>query len=593
MVSQALKDKNEINSLLDFKIYDKIEGKDLNDSNFTILVYFLIGLLIYSVALLPLSQLIEYQDQHIILISLKVSYYILVFIASNLFAETFLKLSRSYILNIFFSNDFISFFIKKRNLEIRFIFTIVFFSIIIYVNTYFIGIDLSENAFRELIVSVSILLSVSFLCFLISEMIVDYCDFISYSLNYKERVLEGKKRLKLILKLNKILPEKITNLKTYALRLFYEMLNLTQQKKPNQVVSRSQLLTESKELAVLQNDTDDMNQEKKNIHKLARRTPTQKKEETLSDKKSNISVKKENISVNEKFKLDNTQSDYFLTPEDFFNLFHSTEMFNLFDFDKNKKVTKHEFIKRYIYLYEEREKLKRALKGNLQNMFKIQVLITSLFIPFIIFILLAMTGQLTSITESFTIAGLVVFPFSFAFKSVIEELFESVIFVFFIKPFDIGDIFFAQQQTAGKNTILDTDEANLFAEKYEVVNIGILYSDFFLNGRFITLKNTSFNKFMIFNLRKSEFITHTYKLEFNKDKFLEKEEEFIGKLDDHFSDLPTSSYKLSNYSIKNQSIRMFLETKRVIPYQEIDTIEERHDNFIIYLNELTKEIDLN
>lgn len=562
------KDKREIGTLLDTKIYEKVEGKDLNDSNFIVIVYFLIGLFLFFISLIPYSTLSQYVDLKLQSNFIRTCFFGMIALSSYMFAEGFLKLLRLHILNVFFTEDFVSFVIRKRFFKIRMIFTIVFFTCIVYFTDTFLSVEQSDSHFKDIITNITIILSVSFVCFLVSETIVDYFDFLSFTLNYKERVKSSKKRLKMILKLNKILPQRISNLKIYAKKLFKKMIELASRKNFNM----SELCHDSDENDA--NDFQNEQMEKKGIHKVIRRT--HKDEKSTGNSSVNNSTNPQ--SVNEKFKLVVPKEADSLTPQDFQNIFNSIEMFKLFDFDKNGRVTKHEFVKRYIYLFEEREKLKRALQGNANNMFKIQILMTSLFIPFIIFILLAMSGQLTSITESFTIAGLVVFPFSFAFKSVIEELFESVIFVFFIKPFDVGDIFF---------TGFDAD-----SERYEVISIGILYSDFFLDGRFITLKNTSFNQNRIFNIRKSEFITNIYKLEFKTDLFLDKEQELVEKLDDHFSDLPTSSYKLGNYTINRDSIKVVLETKRVIPYQEIDTIEERHDNFIIYLNELLEEIGI-
>lgn len=579
------RDKNEIGALLDTKIYEKVEGKDLNDSNFIMIVLFLVATCVFLSSLAPYSILPEYLDSQWEFNTIRATYYLLTLISSTLFAEAFLKLLRSKILSVFFSQNFINFFMRKRYAIVRFIFTIVFFTCLVYIVHHFIYEDHIETGLKELLVNISVLCSIALICFLISEIVVDYCDYISYCMNYRARVKENNKRLRLILKLNRLIPSRIQNLKTYANQLYNRMLQLTSNQRDKSVteLTRSKELEggkpkpTNKEAGILlvdtgsgkkyniteEDETLDEQSAKKGIHKVTRRTTFGKKHD----------------SVNQKFKHKNvSDSNAYLKPEDFENVFHSIEMFDLFDFDKDNKVTKREFIKRYVYLYDEREKLKKALEVNATNMFKIQMLITGLFIPFIIFILLALTGQLTSISESFTIAGLVVFPFTFAFKSVIEELFESIIFVFFIKPFDIGDIFFTS--------------FNDISERYEVASIGILYSDFYLNGRFLTLKNTCFNKNRIFNLRKSDFITQIYRLQFKSQSFLEHEKELAEKLDDHFADLPSSSYKLYDYQIKGDKINVVLETKRIIPYQEIDTIEERHDTFIIYLNELVKEIGI-
>lgn len=532
------KDPDAIENLLDLEIYDKIEfDNTLSEKSIVILAHFLAALFSFAACLIPYFLLSDFGDSDLVKNILRCCFYAGLICSSYLFAESFIRSTRKYILKVFLQTKFPSFLFKKRYVKLRVIFTTIFFtSLIIIVNNKMPIKNVNEqySEFQKNFFNIAIGISTAMICLLISGTTVDYLDFYSYQMNYRSRVKYNKEVFEFILKLNEFYPEEIKNLKKYAKNLFKKLIIARNEKGS---------YTEIKPEANYESDTiSDSDEENNESNKIKRR-----------NKKS-----KGNI----------------LTKSDFKKLVDAPEMFSLFDFDRNNQVTKYEFVKRYITIFNERDSLRKALEHNSANMLKINVLISSLFIPFIVFILLALTGQIPKLSDSFTIAGLVVFPFTFAFKSVIEEIFTSVIFVFFVKPFDYGDIF-----------LIDSD-------RYEVLNIGILYSDFRLNQKFITLKNTFFNSARIFNLRKSEFLTNLYTFKFDYKSYKQNEEKFTNKLDEYFQKTPSSSYRLGNYKIAQNTITIDVESKIVIPYQEIDTIDERNDSLTLFINDLITQIGI-
>lgn len=570
--------RKEFKKLINTDIYENVLKSNTNDSDIGTIIYFLLAVLFYIFSIIPYNLIDQFINDYFALSLLRLWFYLAKLISAFCLSKSFLRFMKSKILKIFFSEDFITFYTKKRNYTLSFIFIFILYTIIIYLTDLYAPLTEAENEFKDFLITTSIVISSSMMCFLVSQTIIDYLDYLSYTLNYKDRILDVKMKMYYLEKINNILPEEIYDVNVYARKLFNRIINISMKNKYNSGHISEE---ESEEI------------DKKGIHRLNRRikkshvlnTETEvhnalegkildiKGSDPENIEKSNSKLKNdlENIKKSN-LKLKNVEDT--ISEKDF-TKFLPKKLFYLLDLDKNGILTKHEFILRYCYLFKEHQKLKQGLDQNKTNMFKLQILINLLFIPFIIFTLLAATGQLTSITESFTIAGLIIFPFTFAFKSVIEDVFTSCIFVFFMKPFDIGDIFLL----SAKN-------------KYEVINIGVLYSDFLLNGKFVTLKNTYFNDKQIFNLRKSDYITKVYKLKFGTKNFLEKEVEFVKKLDIFFNNIQSSSYKLYNYTIIKNNILIDLETSKIVPYQEIDTLEEQDDRFIIYLNHTIKELGL-
>ncbi|ELA47777.1 hypothetical protein VCUG_00738 [Vavraia culicis subsp. floridensis] len=568
------KNPEQIESLLDEQIFTKIEFQErINDTICRVLFYFFAGFFLLVLSLVPYYSLPYYMDQRIIRLILYVSFYVCWCIASFFIAESLIRLVRLKAFSIFYQSKFIIFLFKKQHFRMRVIFTFIIFSTLNFLFHRFLGLTSIEekySKFNHLLTKITVMAGLTFLCLFISGTIVDYLDFYSYQMNYRNRVKHNREVLKHIQKINRALPREITNLGKYAAQLFDTIMHM----------SRSYNFdsgAENNTYSEVGKGEEEANAENASVKSTSPKAGKPEKEAEAEEEntESEEKVKKpgnEKIERREAKKKKNNRN--YLVREDFDRLFSEPEIFSLFDFDRNNLVTRHEFIKRYIALFEERERLKRALEQNSNNMVKINILISSLFVPFIVFILLVFTGHLPSFQNSFTMAGLVIFPFTFAFKSLVEEIFTSVIFVFFIKPFDYGDIFFVE------------------GKRYEVLNIGILYTDFLLDDKFITLKNSFFNASQIFNLRKSDFISTIYTFKFDYKSFKENERKFTEKLDDYFNDTPSNSYKLGNYSVDRNVITITLEVKNVIPYQEIDTLEERNDEFVLFVNNLIEEINI-
>ncbi|ELQ76499.1 Small Conductance Mechanosensitive Ion Channel (MscS) Family [Trachipleistophora hominis] len=566
------KNQEQIETLLDEQIFTKIEFQEkINDTIGKVVFYFFAGLVLLGLSLVPYYSLPYYMNQQIIRLVLYVSFYICWCVASFFIAESIVRLMRLKAFNLFYQSKFIIFLFKKQHFRMRVIFTFIIFSSLNFLFHRFMGLESVEEkyaSFNHLLTKITVTLGLTLFCLFISGTIVDYLDFYSYQMNYKNRVKHNREVLKHIQKINRALPKEITNLGRYAAQLFDTIMHMSRSYNFDSGAESNAYSEVSKK--------EELNAENENvktaIHEAENHENKSAEEENpeYEDKPKNPG--KEKIERREAKKKKNNRN--YLVREDFDRLFNEPEIFSLFDFDRNNQVTRHEFIKRYLALFEERERLKRALEQNSNNMVKINILISSLFVPFIVFILLVFTGHLPSFQNSFTMAGLVIFPFTFAFKSLVEEIFSSVIFVFFIKPFDYGDIFFVE------------------GKRYEVLSIGILYTDFLLDDKFITLKNNFFNAAQIFNLRKSDFISTVYTFKFDYKSFKENEREFTKKLDEYFNDTPSNSYKIGNYSVERTTISVTLEVKNVIPYQEIDTLEERNDEFVLFVNNLIEELNI-
>eukprot|EP00866_Antonospora_locustae_P002359 jgi/Antlo1/2359/1245 len=165
---------------------------------------------------------------------------------------------------------------------------------------------------------------------------------------------------------------------------------------------------------------------------------------------------------------------------------------------------------------------------------------------------------------------------NFIFGSMLSEMFESLIFSLFIRPFDVGDLI-----------ILDN-------KVYKVINFGLLYSRLELNGKNITVPNFLIRKTFVTNLMLSKYIEETYllKLDYNSciDK-LETLKERISKFlvinkkiyseDFDIFDLEFYGYDLVHLKIVIR-LSTFCASLRIT--------RKRKDMFTLFLRDVTKEL---
>ncbi|KAL1919508.1 uncharacterized protein VTP21DRAFT_2201 [Calcarisporiella thermophila] len=138
--------------------------------------------------------------------------------------------------------------------------------------------------------------------------------------------------------------------------------------------------------------------------------------------------------------LEETGERTYLLPDDFFAYFDTEEeaqnAFKIFDRDGNGDISKKEIRSAVINIYRERKAIATALRDLSQCTGKLDNIL--LTIGFMVWFLIALSSFNVSLS------GLLPFwsallAMSFVFGQAAKDMFESVIFVFMVHPFDAGD----------------------------------------------------------------------------------------------------------------------------------------------------------
>ncbi|KAM0673555.1 hypothetical protein GVAV_002930 [Gurleya vavrai] len=270
-----------------------------------------------------------------------------------------------------------------------------------------------------------------------------------------------------------------------------------------------------------------------------------------------------------------------LTVDDF-NYFFGEEdgdnMFSLFDENFDNSVNKEEFKKCYFGLYKEKLILKKSLSANDNSLNKLDLVLTIIFIPLAGFLACIACGQSSAFSSVLGSFLGVFLPATFIFGAVLSEMFQSIIFIFQVRPFDVGDFI----------SVLD--------KIYEVQEMGLLYSTLLSDSRSHNFPNEILRKNPVVNLRKSKWITEKFDLklvyESCKDKIddLKKEvSSFLKKNKKEFKqDMAFSGFEFCGVN----GLKFEITIKLSCPYQDIKGAKERKDKFRMFLHEAIDKLDI-
>lgn len=250
--------------------------------------------------------------------------------------------------------------------------------------------------------------------------------------------------------------------------------------------------------------------------------------------------------------------------------------FALFDVDNDDHITEEEFVQAYTEVFKEKQHIENALNMRDESLLRIKVIMYIFFVVSLGFAIAWVWDIQTGLGTSVT--GIVAFllPMNFIFGSVLSEMFESLIFSLFIRPFDVGDLI-----------ILDN-------KVYKVINFGLLYSRLEFNGKHITVPNFLVRKTFVTNLMLSKYIEETYllKLDYNscKDK-LDTLKERISKFlvlnkKVYSEDFDVFDLEFYGYDVVHLKVVIRLSTFCA----SLRIARKRKDMFTLFLRDVTKEL---
>ncbi|POW05915.1 hypothetical protein PSHT_10600 [Puccinia striiformis] len=208
---------------------------------------------------------------------------------------------------------------------------------------------------------------------------------------------------------------------------------------------------------------------------------------------------------------------YFKNPAD------AAEAFKVFDKDGNGDIDRKEMRNAVSRIYRERRALATSLKdmssavSKLDGVLVVLALLVSIFIWLFVFNPKGTTSQLVPMAT-------IILGFSFVFGNAAKNLFESMLFIFSIHPYDVGDLIFI-------------DDSPMF-----VLEFGLFSTTFQrCDGQVIVAPNSVlFGKKYILNVRRSGPMWEATKVMVSFDTPLEILHEFRTRLRQFVSDHPVN-----------------------------------------------------
>ena len=164
------------------------------------------------------------------------------------------------------------------------------------------------------------------------------------------------------------------------------------------------------------------------------------------------------------------------------------KIMEVLDTDNAGVLRREQIVRRFVEIYERRRDLAKSLASASGVLATLERIILSALYFLLVFVVLGIFEQ--NIVEMWFTASSMLLAFVFMFGNSIKQLFESVIFIFVIHPFDVGDA-----------VLIDN-------ERHAVRNIGILTTETVKwNGQVIYYPNASMSAKPLVNLTRMKKFT--------------------------------------------------------------------------------------
>ncbi|KAJ2868689.1 hypothetical protein GGI22_000711 [Coemansia erecta] len=224
----------------------------------------------------------------------------------------------------------------------------------------------------------------------------------------------------------------------------------------------------------------------------------------------------------------------YLVVDDFLPYFEKEEdaikAFEFFDKDHNGDISKREMRDRVLLIYKERRSLLSALSDMGQVVGKLDMFLTGIALVIIVIIALLVFGL--DALKSLATMGTLFVGWSFVFGNTFKTMFESVVFLFQIHAYDVGD------------TVI------IATENLTVSQIRLLSTVFYkTDGTYTVYANSVLATMKIQNLRRSNAQSESIVVAFAFDTPSEKLTELRERMDQYCDDNPRELVSPVGFSV--------------------------------------------
>jgi len=267
------------------------------------------------------------------------------------------------------------------------------------------------------------------------------------------------------------------------------------------------------------------------------------------------------------------------TLEYFFGTDDAKTIFNRFSIYPHGKLTRESFSLVYQGIINEEKRISRGIIQKASIIKKLNLVLSAILIPVGMLAAMTILENTNSLARSLPVQFSTVISLNFIFAPIIADMFKSLVFVFLVEVFDIGDKVFIE------------------GVLHEVHNMGLLYTSFVVDKKITVIPNSKFMDKTIVNLREAKTSQKTFEFTFMnspdlKEKIIKLKDE-IKKEVESDSNAYTGKFNICEYALKKSlTIGMKINVVFRVQNQNIKALRAREDAFVIALYGIVGSIGL-
>ncbi|KAF9764856.1 Mechanosensitive ion channel protein Msy1 [Nosema granulosis] len=249
-------------------------------------------------------------------------------------------------------------------------------------------------------------------------------------------------------------------------------------------------------------------------------------------------------------------------------------IYSFFEYSPDKKITENEIIQMYKSIINERKNILDALSQTKVLLVKFNQLMSVVCYPLAFFTMQNIIGMNFSYIDILSHTQLLL-SVKFIFEGVVQEIFNSLFFIFFIRSFDIGDII------------------DINGDLYKVVDMGILQSEYIKNGKLVIIPNSRLMSAKIINFRLCKFKDTVFEFKLRTVDFLKISKDLEVEIRNYtrknkkmFSD----RFELKEYNFEPNDVQIIkVQVTFKLKAHKLTKIKEEEDLFKLMVIEFLKK----
>ncbi|AFM97987.1 hypothetical protein EHEL_030900 [Encephalitozoon hellem ATCC 50504] len=267
------------------------------------------------------------------------------------------------------------------------------------------------------------------------------------------------------------------------------------------------------------------------------------------------------------------------TLEYFFGTDYAQKIFERFDIYGDGRLTGSSFALVYRDILNEEKRITMGMAQKVTIVEKLDIVLSFILIPFGVAAATPIVENEINLVNLLPIQFGTLFSLHVIFASTLGDMFKSLVFIFLVKPFDVGD-----------KILID-------GKLHKVYDMGLLYTSFVVEKKVTVIPNTKIMDKTIVNLRKARTSQKQFEFTFtNAPEFKEKAERLNAAIEKEVKSDPnvyTGKFSVYGYNLKrNSSIGIKIDAVFWIQNQDIKALRTREDAFVIALHDIFKDLGL-